>query len=215
MACLTNQLAVAALWPPVEALPVHDAAHNAFMTLPPYTHGMRNEFALRSRTGVRASFMALTCAEGTESLSSRQTEGKLIGWGPRSAVCLPDAFSHRCGSACGAMAHDAVHGAVHDAFMTLPPYTRIREGEVHELGLGVRKDSHRARSRPVSATSESIERECPATSAEGTARCASRGNIKVHDAVHDAFMTLPTYTRISEFEAPQLGSSPKLLWLSL
>src|SRR6266446_1058025 len=40
-------------------------------------HGMRNEFYLRSRTGVRASFMALRFAEGSESTSSRQTEGKL------------------------------------------------------------------------------------------------------------------------------------------
>jgi hypothetical protein len=64
-------------------------------------HGMRNEFALRSRTGVRASFLALTCAWGTEGISSRQTEttAELIGWGPRSAVCLPDAFSRRWGSA--------------------------------------------------------------------------------------------------------------------
>ncbi len=45
------------------------------------THGMRNEFALRSRTGVRASFLALTCAWGTEGISSRQTEttAELIG----------------------------------------------------------------------------------------------------------------------------------------
>ena len=59
--------------------------------------------------------------------------------------------------------------------MTLPPYTRIREGEVHELGLGVSNCSHRARSRPLSGTSESVERFCEGTSAEGTARCASRG----------------------------------------
>ena len=32
-----------------------------------------------------------------------------------------------------------VHDAVHDAFMTLPPYASIREGEVHSRGLGVRK----------------------------------------------------------------------------
>src|SRR5437868_6848100 len=41
------------------------------------THGMRNELYLRSRTGVRASFIALTLAEVSESISSRQTEGKL------------------------------------------------------------------------------------------------------------------------------------------
>ena len=50
------------------------------------------------------------------------------------------AFSQRCGSACGTTAHDDVH----DAFMTLPPYARTRQGEVHELGLGVRKGSDRA-----------------------------------------------------------------------
>src|SRR5258708_37652705 len=63
-------------------------------------------------------------------------------------------------------------------FMTLPPYTRTRKGEVHSLGLGVRKSSCRVRSRPASATSESIEQEGPATSAEETARCTSRGNNK-------------------------------------
>jgi hypothetical protein len=41
------------------------------------THGIHNELYLRSRTGVSASFLALTCAEGSESSSSRQTEGKL------------------------------------------------------------------------------------------------------------------------------------------
>jgi hypothetical protein len=30
----------------------------------------------------------------------------------------------------------AFHDEAHDAFMTLPPYTRIREGEVHQLGSG-------------------------------------------------------------------------------
>jgi len=73
------------------------------------------------------------------------------------------AFSHMGGSAFGATAH----AAVHDAFMTLPPYTRTSEGEVHELGLGVRNCSHRARSRPLSETRESIEWACEGTSAEG------------------------------------------------
>src|SRR5258708_2975385 len=82
-----------------------------------------------------------------------------------------DACSHMGGSAFGATAHDAVH----DAFMTLPPYTRTSEDEVHELGLGVRNCSHRALSDPLSEQSECIERACEGTSAEGTARCASRG----------------------------------------
>jgi hypothetical protein len=83
------------------------------------------------------------------------------------------AFSHLGGSAFGATAH----ADVHNAFMTLPPYTRTSEGEVHSRGLGVRNGSHRVRSRPLSDKSGSIERACEATSAEGTARCASRGLI--------------------------------------
>jgi len=37
-----------------------------------------------------------------------------------------------CGAAFGATLHDDAHGA----FMTLPAYTRTREGEVHQLGSG-------------------------------------------------------------------------------
>src|SRR5258708_39992310 len=95
---------------------------------------MRNEFALRSRTGVRASFMALTCARGSRAVPH-------------------------------ATAYDAVDDAVHDAFMTLPPYTRIKEDKVHELGRGVRNGSRSARSDPLSEPSGSLEREGPATSA--------------------------------------------------
>src|SRR5260221_11869880 len=76
---------------------------------------------------------------------------------------------------CWAMMPDAGHGAVDAACMTLPPSTRTSEGEVQELGLGVRNCSHSALSDPLSEKSESIERACEATSAEGTARCASRG----------------------------------------
>jgi hypothetical protein len=47
-------------------------------------------------------------------------------------------------------------------FMTLPPYTRISEGEVQELGLGVRNCSHRALADPWSEQSERIERACEA-----------------------------------------------------
>jgi len=66
----------------------------------------------------------------------------------RVGVFLPDAFSLRCGLAFGATAHVNVHDTAHDAFITLPAYTRTREGEVHplsngpkpcRLGLGVRK----------------------------------------------------------------------------
>src|ERR1700736_6287284 len=52
------------------------------------------------------------------------------------------------------------HDAAPDAFMTLPPYTRISEGEVYELGLGVRNCSHRALSDPLPEKSERIERAC-------------------------------------------------------
>src|SRR5260370_3795804 len=49
------------------------------------------------------------------------------GW----SVCFPvGAFWLMGGSAC----HDDAHGA----FMTLPPYTRIREGETRQLGGVVR-----------------------------------------------------------------------------
>ena len=108
-------------------------------------------------------------------LTPTRGKAELIGWGPRSAVLLPDAFSHMGKSAFGATVHDDVHDAFHDAFMTLPPYTRTSEDEVHSLGLGVRNCSHRALSDPLSEKSERIERACEATSAEGTARCASRG----------------------------------------
>jgi hypothetical protein len=33
------------------------------------------------------------------------------------------------------------HNETHDAFMTLPPYTRIREGEVHQLEINLTKSS--------------------------------------------------------------------------
>ena len=77
------------------------------------SHGMRNEFALSSRTGVRGPFLALTFASGSRAVPNDT-------------------------------AHDDVHGALHDAFMTLPPYTRIQEGEVQELGFGVRNGSRTA-----------------------------------------------------------------------
>jgi len=41
--------------------------------------------------------------------------------------------------------------------MTLAPYPKGREGEVQELGFGVRNGSHNARSRPVEASREGIE----------------------------------------------------------
>ena len=88
------------------------------------------------------------------------------------------AFSHLSGSAFGATAHAVVHGAVHGAFMTLPPYARTSEGELHELGRRVRNGSHSARSDPWSEKRESIKWECPATSAEGTARCTFRGKCR-------------------------------------
>jgi Tn3 transposase DDE domain len=80
----------------------------------------------------------------------------------------PTKWSNSTPSANGAfwlICGSAFHDAVHDAFMTLPSYTRSREGEVNELGFGVSNGSHTARSRPVSATRERIEREGPATSA--------------------------------------------------
>src|SRR5260370_30194565 len=64
--------------------------------------------------------------------------------------------------------------------MTLPAYSRSKEGEGQELGFGVRNGSHTARSRPARATRESSERACPATLAQRTARCASRGQRHGH-----------------------------------
>ena len=61
-------------------------------------------------------------------------------------------------------------------FMTPPPYLRSREGEVHKLGFGVRNGSHTVRSRHRRETSESIELAGEGPSAQGTARCASRGH---------------------------------------
>jgi hypothetical protein len=107
-------------------------------------------------------------------LTPNRGKAELIGWEPRSAVFLPDRSHTWVGQRLGP-GHDDGHGAVHDAFMTLPPYARTSEGEVHELSLGVRNCSHRALSDPLSEQSERIERACEATSAEGTARCASRG----------------------------------------
>ena len=46
---------------------------------------------------------------------------------------------------------------------------------MHELSLGVKSCFHSARSDPLSEKRKRIARACPAISAEGTARCASRG----------------------------------------
>src|SRR2546430_633681 len=86
--------------------------------------------------------------------------------------------------------HDAVHGA----FMAMPLYTGIRQGEVHVLGLGVRNGSHRVRSGPMSDTRKSSERPCEATSAEVTIRCASRRFIKSLSTLHLNFRK-STYAR--------------------
>jgi hypothetical protein len=52
--------------------------------------------------------------------------GRSPGWW---VVFLLGASWLMCGSAFGATAHDDAHGA----FMTLPPYTRSREGEVQPV----------------------------------------------------------------------------------
>ena len=54
-----------------------------------------------------------------------QSSGELVFF-------LSHVYSLFCGSAFGAMAHDAAH----DVFRTLPPYTRSREGEAPQLGRG-------------------------------------------------------------------------------
>jgi hypothetical protein len=40
-------------------------------------------------------------------------------------------------------------------------------------------------------------------------------SVHCHDAAHNAFMTLPPYTRTREGEARQLASDPKPCWLAL
>src|SRR6266581_8429862 len=97
--------------------------------------------------------------QGAPFLTPSRCKVELIGWGPSSAVFPAWERSHPGGTAFGTTVHAAVHGAVHDTFMTLPAYTRTREGEGHELGPGVRSCFHCARSDPVSETRESIERE--------------------------------------------------------
>jgi hypothetical protein len=73
--------------------------------------------------------MALTCARCQREpfLTPNRGKAELSGWGPRSAVFLPDAFSHMDRSAFEATANEDVHDAAHDTFVTLPPYTRISE----------------------------------------------------------------------------------------
>jgi len=48
------------------------------------------------------------------------------------------------------------HGVGHGAFMAMPLYTGIRQGEGHELGPGVRNGSHRARSRPCQTQARAL-----------------------------------------------------------
>ena len=87
-----------------------------------------------------------------------------------------DAFSLARNWARGSRAvpHATVCDAVHGAFVTLPPYTRKRRGQ-GAFGFAVEGATALTEFdlAPLSEASESIERECPATSAEGTALCAS------------------------------------------
>ena len=55
-------ITTAALLHPVQFAAFIQSTWNTLLVLGSISHGMRNEFALRSRTGVRASFMALTFA---------------------------------------------------------------------------------------------------------------------------------------------------------
>src|SRR2546426_6976229 len=72
-------------------------------------------------------------------------------------------------------ASDAIHRAVDGVFMTLPAYSRSREGEGRELGCDVSNGSHTARSRPSQKQARAWNGPVKAASAQGTARCASRG----------------------------------------
>ena len=68
-------------------------------------------------------------SDRNKSTTQRRWQG---GLGPRSMCFLPGAFLLIRGSAFGATAHDEAH----HAFMTLPPYTRCREGEARQLRSG-------------------------------------------------------------------------------
>jgi NAD(P)-dependent dehydrogenase (short-subunit alcohol dehydrogenase family) len=57
-------------------------------------------------------------------------------WDKVLDINLKGLFFLICGS--------AFHDDAHDAFMTLPPYTRTREGETRQLGGVVRTSSGRA-----------------------------------------------------------------------
>ena len=90
--------------------------------------------------------MALTCAEGSESISTCQTEttAELIGWGRgRQPSCQT-----RSHTGMGQRLGPRPMLLFMALFMTLPPYTRTSEGEVHSRGLGVRNCSHSALSDP-------------------------------------------------------------------
>ncbi len=63
----------------------------------------------------------------------RYASGEYIGEGRCQNLkmgLLPGTFWLLSCSVFGATVHAAVHDAAHDAFMTLPAYTRTREGEV-------------------------------------------------------------------------------------
>ena len=90
----------------------------------------------------------------------------------------------------------------HGAFMALPLYTGIRQGEVHVQGLGVRNGSHRVRSGPMSDTRKSSERPCEGTSAEVTIRCASRRFIKSLSTLHLNFRKSTYARRVQQPDEP-------------
>jgi hypothetical protein len=56
-----------------------------------------------------------------------------IGVTIERGACRPGRVLTPGGSVFRATAHDAVHDAAHGAFMTLPPYPLIKEGEVKSL----------------------------------------------------------------------------------
>src|SRR6266851_9437720 len=94
----------------------------------PHTDRAKRVYSQKSNWRESVLHCSHVCRRQREQfLTPNRGKAELIGWGPRSAAFLPDACSHMGGSAFGATAHDGVH----DAFMTLTPYTRTSEGEVH------------------------------------------------------------------------------------
>jgi hypothetical protein len=73
---LTDQLPLAAMQPPGKAFPVHDAAHDAFMTLPAHTNSSENEVELVGSDVMRHAPVVLI-VDSSENIRLTNTLGRL------------------------------------------------------------------------------------------------------------------------------------------